>query len=429
VELQIRTAEMHQIAEYGVAAHTGYKLAALAKLNGMQPPGTAGAGESTAYQWLRKLVANLLEGDNPEEFLEHTKLELFLDQVFCFTPKGRLIALPRGANAIDFAYAVHTDVGNRCVGAKINGRHMPLMNELKNGDEVEIILSDAQTPPAAWEGAVITGKARSAIRRATKEAVRKQYLTLGRDIMRAALDRSGKALGDAELTSALPRLSHKNVDDLLTAVGRGEISADEVLAVIDPEAVKDTPPKRRTITRNDEGWFNLRRVKSLKFRLPALLSSAPQGDDGKGVPIRGVDGTSIIRFAEGGAVPGERIVGILDPGDGIAIYPIHSPQLRAFEDQLDRWIDVTWDIQEGATELFPARIRVVALNEPGSLGRIATIIGAEGANIDKLQMVTRARDYTEMLIDIEVLDLKHLTDILNGVKSQNVVSEASRVLT
>jgi GTP diphosphokinase / guanosine-3',5'-bis(diphosphate) 3'-diphosphatase len=429
VELQIRTAEMHQIAEYGVAAHTGYKLAALAKSNGSPQPGAAkGAGESSAYQWLRKLVDNLLEGDNPEEFLEHTKLELFLDQVFCFTPKGRLIALPRGANAIDFAYAVHTDVGNRCVGAKINGRHLPLMNELKNGDEVEIILSDAQTPPAAWEGAVITGKAKAAIRRATKEAVRKQYLTLGRDIMRAAFERSGKPFADSDLGSSLQRLGHKSIEDLLTALGRGEISGDEVLAVTLPEAVKDAPPRRRTITRNDEGWFNLRRVKSLKFRLPTLLGSASGEDNSRGIPIRGVNGVSVIRFAEGGAVPGDRIVGILDPGEGITIYPIHSPQLRAFEEQLDRWIDVTWDIQEAATELFPARIRVVALNEPGSLGRIATIIGAEGANIDKLQMVRRARDYTEMLIDIEVLDLKHLLDIVNEVKNQNVVSEVNRVL-
>ncbi|MBI4724075.1 MAG: bifunctional (p)ppGpp synthetase/guanosine-3',5'-bis(diphosphate) 3'-pyrophosphohydrolase, partial [Rhodomicrobium sp.] len=399
------------------------------KLNGeAHGSATAGPNESTAYQWLRKLVDNLLEGDNPEEFLEHTKLELFLDQVFCFTPKGRLIALPRGANAIDFAYAVHTDVGNRCVGAKINGRHMPLLSELKNGDEVEIILSDAQTPPAAWESAVITGKARSAIRRATKDAVRKQYLSLGRDIMKAAFERAGKSYEDGDLAVALPRLTQKSVEDLLTAVGRGETSADEVLAAVGLDPVKDAPPpKRRTITRNDDGWFNLRRVKSFKFRWPALIGGAVT-DDGRGIPIRGVDGTSIIQFADGGAVPGERIVGILDPGEGITIYPIHSPQLRAFEEQLDRWIDVTWDIQEGATELFPARIRVVAVNEPGSLGRVASIIGGERANIDKLQMVNRARDYTEMLIDIEVLDLKHLTDILNGVKNLNVVSDASRVL-
>ncbi len=431
VELQIRTREMHEIAEYGVAAHTGYKIAALSKLNGEAPHNgpITGPNESTAYQWLRKLVANLLEGDNPEEFLEHTKLELFLDQVFCFTPKGRLIALPRGANAIDFAYAVHTDVGNRCVGAKINGRHMPLLNELKNGDEVEIILSNAQTPPAAWESAVITGKARSAIRRATKDAVRKQYLTLGRDIVKAAWERSGQSYEDGDLALAIQRLAHKSVEDLLTAVGRGEVSADEVIAVSGLDIVQEpAPPKRRAITRNDEGWFNLRRVKSFKFRLPALLG-AQQVEDERGIPIRGVNGASVIQFADGGAVPGERIVGILDPGEGITIYPIHSPKLRAFEDQLDRWIDVTWDIHEGATELFPARMRVVALNEPGTLGRIASIIGGERANIDKLQMVNRARDYTEMLIDIEVLDLKHLTDILNGVKNLNVVSEASRVLT
>jgi len=429
VELQVRTAEMHQIAEYGVAAHSGYKLAALAKLNG-DARGVKGPapGESTAYQWLRKLVDNLLEGDNPEEFLEHTKLELFLDQVFCFTPKGRLIALPRGANAIDFAYAVHTDVGNRCVGSKINGRHMPLMNELKNGDEVEIILSDAQTPPAAWEGAVITGKARSAIRRATKEAVRKQYLSLGRDIMRAALERAGKS-GDTDLTPVLPRLGQRSVEDLLSAVGRGETTADEVLKAVDPNLVQEGVPKRRTITRNDEGWFNLRRVTSFKFRWPGILAGSEDEGSAKAIPIRGVNGASIVRFGEGGAVPGERIVGILDPGKGITIYPIHSPHLRAYEDQLDSWIDVTWDINEGATELFPVRIQVTAVNEPGSLGRIASVIGAAGANIDKLQMINRGHDYTEMLIDVEVLDLKHLTDMLNGVKNLNVVSSASRILT
>ena len=429
VELQVRTAEMHQIAEYGVAAHSGYKLAGLAKLNGDARAVKGPApGESTAYQWLRKLVDNLLEGDNPEEFLEHTKLELFLDQVFCFTPKGRLIALPRGANAIDFAYAVHTSVGNRCVGAKINGRHMPLMNELKNGDEVEITLSDAQTPPAAWENAVITGKARSAIRRATKDAVRKQYLSLGRDIMKAALQRAGKS-GDTDLTPVLPRLGQRNVEDLLTAVGRGETTADEVLKAVDPNLVQESGPKRRTITRNDEGWFNLRRVTSFKFRWPGLLTGSEDEESAKGIPIRGVNGTSVVRFGEGGAVPGERIVGILDPGKGITIFPIHSPHLRDYEDQLDRWIDVTWDIREGATELFPARIQVTAVNEPGSLGKIASIIGAAGANIDRLQMVTRGHDYTEMLVDVEVLDLKHLTDMLNGVKNLNVVSSASRILT
>jgi GTP diphosphokinase / guanosine-3',5'-bis(diphosphate) 3'-diphosphatase len=216
VELQIRTSRMHEIAEYGVAAHCLYKDGVL-RLNGSA---AAGSGEATPYQWLRKLVANLLEGDNPEEFLEHTKLELFQDQVFCFTPKGRLIALPQGATPIDFAYAVHTDVGHCCVGAKINGRPMPLVSELRNGDEVEIVCSQAQTPPPAWESVVVTGKARSAIRRATRESIRRQYCTLGRDILKANFARANWKYADDAVVSGLGRLSQKTVEDVLAAVGR-----------------------------------------------------------------------------------------------------------------------------------------------------------------------------------------------------------------
>ena len=160
--------------------------------------------DSNAYRWLRHLVGMLLDGDNPEEFLEHTKLELFQDQVFCFTPKGRLIALPRGANPIDFAYAVHTDIGNTCVGAKINGRPMPLVTELRNGDEVEIICSKAQLPPSAWQSLAVTGKARSAIRRATRDAVRAQYGKLGREILVRAFQRREKTFSEDSLAAALP---------------------------------------------------------------------------------------------------------------------------------------------------------------------------------------------------------------------------------
>src|SRR5215213_4913267 len=170
VELQIRTAAMEEVAEYGIAAHALYK--------DRQADGSHAAGESRAYQWLRRTVALLAEGDSPEEFLEHTKLELFHDQVFCFTPKGRLIALPRGATPIDFAYAVHTDIGNSCVGAAINGRQLPLTTQLRNGDEVEVLVAKGQTPPAAGERIAVTGKARSAIRRASRDAVRKQYSEL-----------------------------------------------------------------------------------------------------------------------------------------------------------------------------------------------------------------------------------------------------------
>jgi GTP pyrophosphokinase len=178
VELQIRTEEMHSIAEYGVAAHALYK-------DGFSGNGAGlnGAAKENPYMWLRRLVDTLLEGDNSEEFLEHTKLELFQDQVFCFSPKGRLIAMPRGATPIDFAYAVHTDIGNSCCGVLINGRQMPLTTQLRNGDEVEILTAKGQTPPAAWERIAITGKARSAIRRAARDALRKQYSELGRRLL------------------------------------------------------------------------------------------------------------------------------------------------------------------------------------------------------------------------------------------------------
>ncbi len=185
VELQIRTHHMHDVAQYGIAAHALYK-------DGRAADSVKLSEESQAYQWLRRTVENLASGDNPDEFLEHTKLELFHDQVFCFTPKGRLIALPKGATPIDFAYAIHTKLGNSAVGAKINGRVSPLLSELRNGDEVQIIGTEGQVPPAAWEGLVATGKARSAIRKATREAVRAQYSGLGQQIVERAFERAEK---------------------------------------------------------------------------------------------------------------------------------------------------------------------------------------------------------------------------------------------
>jgi GTP diphosphokinase / guanosine-3',5'-bis(diphosphate) 3'-diphosphatase len=423
VELQIRTSRMHEISEYGVAAHCLYKDGVL-RLNGSA---ATTIGEATPYQWLRKLVANLLEGDNPEEFLEHTKLELFQDQVFCFTPKGRLIALPQGATPIDFAYAVHTDIGHCCVGAKINGRSMPLVSELRNGDEVEIVCSQAQTPPPAWENIVVTGKARSAIRRATRESVRRQYGALGRDILKANFTRVGMRYADDAVSVGLGRLSQKTVEDVLAAVGRGELPAAHVLAAIDPTAPKPEAPKRRAIKRSDEGWFNLRRVIGLRFRWPGSDAEVSENGEINGIPIRGIRSDLPIRFAEGGAVPGERIVGILEPNEGLTIYPIHSSKLAAFDDQLDRWLDVTWDIEEGATERFPAQIIVTAINEPGTLAQIAAVVGETDGNIDKLQMTGKAADYTVMLIDLEVWDLKHLNDIVAKVKALREVSSVRRV--
>ncbi|MCT8998928.1 RelA/SpoT family protein [Chelativorans intermedius] len=428
VELQIRTNEMDRVAEYGVAAHSLYKDF------GSKPNGPAHriSKDTKAYAWLRHTIEALSEGDNPEDFLENTKLELFQDQVFCFTPKGRLIALPRGATPIDFAYAVHTDVGDTCVGAKINGRIMPLMTELKNGDEVEIIRSKAQVPPAAWESVVVTGKARSAIRRATRNAIRKQYSGLGSRILERAFERAGKTFSRDMLKPVLHRLARKDVEDVLAAVGRGELSSQDVVHAVFPdykdERVTQNPPAR------EEGWFNLRNAAGMLFQIPGRAGRRGRKDKGKeqagdnaALPIRGVSGDLPVRFAPEGAVPGDRIVGILQPGSGITIYPIQSPSLTAFDDQPERWIDVRWDIDENMKERFPARLSVTAINEPGSLAEIAQVIASNDANIHMLSMARTAPDFTEMIFDLEVWDLKHLNRLISQLKEMACVSDVHRV--
>ncbi|WP_376705022.1 bifunctional (p)ppGpp synthetase/guanosine-3',5'-bis(diphosphate) 3'-pyrophosphohydrolase [Mesorhizobium sp. ISC25] len=423
VELQIRTYQMNKIAEYGVAAHSIYKDTG-GKMNGAAH---AISKETNAYAWLRRTIEQLAEGDNPEDFLENTKLELFQDQVFCFTPKGMLIALPRGATPIDFAYAVHTDVGDTCVGAKVNGRIMPLMTELKNGDEVEIIRSKAQVPPAAWESVVVTGKARSAIRRATKNAIRKQYSGLGIRILERAFERSGKIFTKENLKPVLHRLARKDIEDVLASVGRGELASTDVMKAVFPdykdERVTLVAPKQR-----EEGWSKIRNAAGMLFQIPgraARKDKNQQRDDA--VPIRGVRGDLPVRFAPEGAVPGDRIVGIVQPGTGITIYPIQSPALQAFDDQPERWIDVRWDIDERTKERFPARVSVTAINAPGSLADIAQVVASNDANIHTLSMVRTAPDFTEMLIDLEVWDLKHLNRLLSQLKDNSSVSDARRV--
>jgi GTP pyrophosphokinase len=403
---------MDRVAEYGVAAHAVYKDGRTLSAREIN--------ESSSYQWLRSTVENLAESASPEEFLEHTKLELFHDQVFCFSPKGLLIALPRGATPIDFAYAVHTDVGNSAVGCKINGRNAPLLTELQNGDEVEVVRSKAQVPPAAWESLVVTGKARAAIRRATRAAVRRQYAGLGRQILDRAFERSGRPLTDDKLKAALPRLARHNVEDVLAAVGRGEMFSGDVVRAVYPdlEAEKRPTPEGPS----GPGWFDIKKGENLKFKLP-------NGEDSRAIPIRGLAGDLSVRFApEGGAVPGDRIVGIMSPGEGVTIYPIQSPALAAFDNEPERWLDVRWDLEEKRTRRFPARITLKSINEPGSLAQITTVIAEHDGNIDSVRMERPTSDFTDMTVDLAVWDLMHLNAIISELRQKPVVSSVERIV-
>jgi GTP pyrophosphokinase len=413
VELQIRTYDMHEIAEYGVAAHALYKDA-----KGHSEP--VDAGESRAYRGLRQTI-EALATDDSERFLEHTKLELFQDQVFCFTPKGRLIALPRGATAIDFAYAVHTDVGNSAVGAKINGRIAPLISTLRNGDEVLIVRSDSRAPPAAWESLVVTGRARAAIRRATREAAKAQYGGLGRQIVERAFARAGRKFSDAKLKSALGRLARASVDDVFISVGRGELYSSDVVRALYPDFQEERKPGP-AVAPGESGWFGLAKAANLVFRVPG------KGENGEPLPLRGVDWDAPVRFApKGGAVPGERIVGIRTPGEGITIYPIHSPALVAYDDKPELWLDVRWDLDAANKALYPTQLQVTTLNEPGALGVVATTIGENSANIDNVVFTPSGSDFRELRFDLQVFDIQHLNTIVAQLRDKPVVAKVERL--
>ncbi|MCR9236076.1 MAG: bifunctional (p)ppGpp synthetase/guanosine-3',5'-bis(diphosphate) 3'-pyrophosphohydrolase [Alphaproteobacteria bacterium] len=423
VELQIRSAEMQQIAEYGIAAHSLYKDAAVAK----DQIGEV-AAESNAYAWLRKTIESLSTGGTAEEFLENTKLELFHDQVFCFTPKGRLIALPTGATPLDFAYAVHTDVGNTCVGCKVNGRIIGLASTLKNGDEVEIMTSAGQTPPIAWEKIAVTGRARSAIRRANRALERERFISLGRQM----LDWGFRAVDhpyDAELVDkAVSILKHANREELMEALGEGDLGVDTAMKTIFPDFQKSRAMVKPLP--ESEGWFSLASNRSMRFRFPNEPISNEPGErlDHNMMNIKQLAGNSTVRFAPGGgAVPGDRIVGIVTAGEGITVYPIHSESLMRFDEEPDRWLDVQWDVDPASNERFPANLFVSMINEPGSLASIANIIAQTDGNIDNIKMTKRADDFTEMAIDLEVWDLKHLMRIINEVRALKIVSHVDRI--
>jgi GTP diphosphokinase / guanosine-3',5'-bis(diphosphate) 3'-diphosphatase len=406
-ELQIRTREMDDINVYGVAAHALYKDAKGTDQESI-------FGDSKAYRWLRRTLDLLIEGDSPEEFLEHTRLELFHDQVFCFTPKGQLIALPRGATPIDFAYALHSAIGDEATGCRVNGRPMPLVSELKNGDEVAIDRTEGHTPPAAWESVVVTGKARAAIRRATRGARRRQYSGLGRRILESAFKRAGRVLDEDKLKIALSRLARASVEDVHASVGRGEMTSNDVLRAVFPDYKAETV--KAAAAPQEAGWIE---GGNIKFK-PA--------ESGAAIPIRGIEGDLPIRFApNGGAVPGDRIVGILTAGEGITIFPIQSPDLKAFDDEPERWLDVRWDIDEAINSRFPSRLMVSLINEPGALADVTKIIGDSDANIDSLSLHSKGPDFREVLIDLEVWNLKHLNSIISDLKTRPAVSAVERV--
>ena len=398
IEVQIRTHQMHDVAERGVAAHWQFK-------QGEAPP-----TEGRQYRWMRELLDILDHASGPEEFLEHTKLEMFRDQVFCFSPKGDVLALPRGATPVDFAYAVHSEVGDTCVGARINGRMMPLRTQLKNGDQVEVVTSKAQTPSPTWERFVVTGKARARIRRFIRTQQRAQYVDLGRSILDSTFRQSGYELTDKALEGVLKKFKCASVDDLIADVGKGVHTGREVVNAVFPGM------------RIAERIGNVVQLGRSRARREAAELK------GDAVPIRGlIPGMAVHYGACCHPLPGDRIVGIVTKGRGVNVHTIDCEQLGEFADDSERWLDLAWDVNPDTSEIQTGRIRVVVVNEPGALGSLCTLIGQHLGNISNLKITNRSTDFFEMMIDIEVRDVKHLTGIIAALRANQIINTVDRV--
>ncbi len=405
-ELQIRTEEMHQIAEFGIAAHALYKEGAtdVHKIE----------NESRAFAWLRQTIGHLTAGSSTEDFLEYTKLELFQDQVFCFTPRGRLIALPRGATPIDFAYALHTDIGDTCVGAKINGQIVPLVTQLRSGDEVEIIRDQNHLPPSNWETIAATGKARAAIRRAVRQAAQQRAHALGEHMIAVVLDKEGIDLNEAELKQLAEKLGQPGRRELTIALGEGRISGEDLDTQI--MELKGVKRRRRKVDLpapdKAEGWFALKSTDWFRFRVPGNPRSGPEAK----AALNELSFSTPARVSPEGVVPGDRMVGILELGEGITVYPIHSDALSELYDSDVAWIDVRWDVVGREDALHQCVISMQAQNKPGSLAQISSVIAACEANIHNLVMRMESPDFHKLIFQIEVRDLAQLTDVLNSLK-------------
>lgn len=397
IEVQIRTRDMHEIAELGVAAHWAYKQG--------EP-----RAKGREYRWLRELLEIVEHAQKPEEFLEHTKLELFQDQVFCFTPRGDLIALPRGATPVDFAYAVHSEVGDHCVGAKINGRMLPLRTQLQNGDQVEVITSKAQSPVPGWERFVVTGKARARIRKFLRTQQRSQYIELGRAILQRQFKQEGYDFSDKALDGVIKIFQQPSGDDLLAAVGSGLHSGREVFHAVFPGHKAQAAAV----------------AKDADERAAVKARPKQKGRDGA-LPIRGLIPGMAVHYARCcHPLPGDRIVGIVTTGKGVTIHTIDCETLESFHESPERWIDVAWDVGPDSPEDHVGRITLTVANEPGSLGTLSTVIGKNGGNITNLKITTRGQDFFELLIDIDVKDAKHLTNIVAALRAMSCINQVDR---
>ncbi|WP_299936952.1 bifunctional (p)ppGpp synthetase/guanosine-3',5'-bis(diphosphate) 3'-pyrophosphohydrolase [uncultured Pelagimonas sp.] len=381
VEVQIRTRQMHEVAETGVAAHWSYKDGQRAENPFAVDPA----------KWIASLTEQFDEDDDHDEFLEAVKLEMYSDKVFCFTPKGDVVKLPKGATPLDYAYQIHTRIGSKCVGAKVDGIRVPLWTRLKNGQSVEIIIAEGQTPQATWLDIATTGKAKTAIRRSLREANKERYVKLGAELARAAFENNGKKATDKVLEKAAATLRFGDTDTLLARLGSAEVTAREVVEAVYP---------------------------NLAIRNEAEIDA--------GRAVVGLEhGQGFARAACCQPLPGERIIGLARRGRGVAVHTIDCGALADFEDQPERWLDLHW--AEGThPPVYTVTLELTIGNDAGVLGRICTLIGERKANISDLKFVDRKPDFYRLLVDVDLRDAEHLHTVMSAVEAESNVASVER---
>ena len=385
IEVQIRTPEMHNVAEHGVAAHWHYKRSH----NDYNPP---------KYKWIQELVGLLDEDAGAEEFFEHTKMDLYHDQVFCFTPRGDLIALPRGATAVDFAYAVHTQIGETCTGVRINGKTRQLATELQNGDQIEILTQTDAKPRAEWESFVKTGRAKSAIRRFTRAQRVTEFSRIGKALILKAFREHDRPFRTRSLEQSLSAFGVSRIEEVFALVGEDRLSPLRVLEKLHPDIVIDDREGR------ERG----------------------RGQDSQSkLKIKGNNtGTAVTIARCCHPLPGEAIVGIFTTGKGITVHKVGCTTLSKFSDAPELWLDVSWE--QDSLRMVNGRLNTVLSNEPGSLASLATVISQQGGNISNIHLTDRNPDFFRFELDLEVKDVEHMRAIIAVLQANKYVESVER---
>mgnify|MGYP003289415362 CR=1 FL=1 len=399
IEVQIRSKDMNDVAELGVAAHWEYKQGA--------------SKEGTQYRWLRDLLDLMNRCSDPNDFLEHTKIALYQDQVFCFSPKGDLITLPQGATAIDFAYAVHSRVGDTCVGVKINGKITPLRTELKNGDQVEVLTNKNQTPSPEWEHIAVTAKAKASVRRYIRTQKYEQNVQTARAMFINEAKYYGLSFNDKELQPLVSKYksflkaNQEQVTDLLAAIGAGVISFKDVFHELHPDCSKSTLKKALSLFKKKE--------------------TKPE-DTSKNMPVTGlIDGIS-LNFAKCcHPLPGDSIVGIITTGKGVTVHTVDCPNLSQYQDEPERWLPIEWNAAIMQNKMLPAKVSLEVEDKPSVLTEITAITAKQNVQVTNLKIQNRKNGLSEIILEIEVKDSTTLDLLLQLFRSCSFVSSVHRL--